>query len=232
MSGEVEKSTVRVYVMGKECQVPAGLTIMKAMEYAGYRFTRGCGCRGGFCGACSTLYRVKGDYKLHAALACQTTVEDGMYLAQLPFVPANKAEYRIGELSPDASTLLAYYPETARCVSCNACTKACPQEIQVMDAVQAALRGDLEAVSDVTFDCIKCGLCVVRCPAEIPQYHMFQLARRLYGKYLQKPAEHVKRRVREIDEGRFDEEIGELTRLDKEQLVRRYEEAQKNRIVG
>lgn len=217
--------------MGKEYQVPAGLTIMKAMEYAGYRFTRGCGCRGGFCGACATLYRIKGDYKLHAGLACQTTVEDGMYLAQLPFVPAVKARYKIEEVSPEASTLLAYYPETARCVSCNACTKACPQEIEVMDAVQEALRGDLKAVSDLTFDCIKCGLCVVRCPAEIPQYHMFQLARRLYGKYVQKPAEHVVRRVKEVDEGEFDEEIQTLTQLDKGQLVERYQVAQKERVM-
>ena len=31
------------------------LTIMRAMEYAGYQLVRGCGCRNGFCGACATI---------------------------------------------------------------------------------------------------------------------------------------------------------------------------------
>ena len=69
---------VRIYVMGKEYEVPYGLTIMKALEYVGYKFVRGVGCRGGFCGACATLYKVKGDYKLYPVLACQETVKDMM----------------------------------------------------------------------------------------------------------------------------------------------------------
>ena len=50
-----EMKMVRIYIMGKEYKVPAGLTIMKAMEYAGYRYIRGAGCRAGFCGACATV---------------------------------------------------------------------------------------------------------------------------------------------------------------------------------
>ena len=49
-----EENLIPVYVMGKRYMVPPSLTIMKAMEYAGYRLLRGCGCRGGFCGACAT----------------------------------------------------------------------------------------------------------------------------------------------------------------------------------
>ena len=40
---------VNVFVMGKKYEVPASLTIMKALEYAGYKLVRGCGCRNG-CG--------------------------------------------------------------------------------------------------------------------------------------------------------------------------------------
>ena len=87
-----DEDMVTIYVMGKRYEVPRNLTIMKAMEYVGYRFIRGCGCRGGFCGACGTVYRTKDDYKLKNALACQTMVEDGMYLTQIPFYPANKAK--------------------------------------------------------------------------------------------------------------------------------------------
>lgn len=35
---------VNVYLFGKHYQVPDNLTIMTAMEYAGYQLKRGCGC--------------------------------------------------------------------------------------------------------------------------------------------------------------------------------------------
>ena len=41
---------VNVFIMGKKYSVPSELTIMDAMEYAGYQLVRGCGCRNGFCG--------------------------------------------------------------------------------------------------------------------------------------------------------------------------------------
>ena len=48
---------VHIFLMGKQYEVPSNLTIMKAMEYAGYQLIRGCSYRKGFCGACATLYR-------------------------------------------------------------------------------------------------------------------------------------------------------------------------------
>ena len=78
-------SLITIFVMGEAYQVPKDLTIMKAMEYAGFKFIRGCGCRGGFCGACGTVFRTRDSYKLKVGLACQTVVEDGMYLTQIPF---------------------------------------------------------------------------------------------------------------------------------------------------
>ena len=45
------ENMVNVYFFGKKYTVPADLTIMTAMEYAGYTLKRGCGCRHGFCGA-------------------------------------------------------------------------------------------------------------------------------------------------------------------------------------
>ena len=70
---------VTIYLFGKKYDVPADLTIMRAMEYAGYQLIRGCGCRNGFCGACATIYRIKGDRELKVCLACQTKVENDMY---------------------------------------------------------------------------------------------------------------------------------------------------------
>jgi formate hydrogenlyase subunit 6/NADH:ubiquinone oxidoreductase subunit I len=197
---------------------------MKAMEYAGYRYIRGCGCRGGFCGGCGTVYRFKDDYKLQSGLACQTIAEEDMYLVQIPFFPANKAEYNLDELKPTGSTLLKLYPELARCVSCNTCTKVCPQDIEVMDYMQAALKGDITSVADISFDCIMCGLCAARCPAEIVQYNIAILCRRLYGKHIAPNAEHVRVRVAEISGGKFDKELSNLMKSNIQTLKKLYTE--------
>jgi heterodisulfide reductase subunit C len=223
MMMENDKKMVTIYVMGKKHRVPADLTIMKAMEYAGHQFRRGAGCRGGFCGSCATIYRKKGSYKLLGALACQKMVEDGMYIAQIPFSPAEKKPYELDELKADAATFLEYYPEIARCLACNTCTKACPQDLQVMDFVQAALRGDIATTAKLSFDCLSCGLCAVRCPAEIVPYNVGQLARRLYSRYVVGPTEHVLKRVQEVEEGKFDEEIKNLRALDKAGLKKLYD---------
>jgi len=222
---------VTIYIMGKAYKVPAALTIMQAMEYAGYRFMRSCGCRAGFCGACATVYRKEGDYKLHAVLACQTRVEDGMYLVQIPFAPAEKATYDINSERCDINTILKYYPELARCVSCNTCTKACPQELEVMDYIQATLRGDLATAANESFDCVQCGLCAIRCPAEIVHYHVSQLVRRLYGKYELREEQNLKKRIEEIESGKYEEEFKKVMSLSREELEKLYVEQQKAREI-
>jgi len=217
-----ETELIPVYIMGKRYEVPKGLTIMGAMEYAGYQLKRGCGCREGFCGACATVYRTADNYKIKTGLACQTVVEPNMYLAQIPFFPANKAVYDIDKLEPSISTFQELYPETFRCVSCNTCTKACPQDLEVMDYIQAIIRGDIAQAADLSFDCIMCGLCAARCPAEIVQYNVALLARRLYGKYLVKKSEHLEKRFKEILEHKYDKEIEELMHMDRESLKKKY----------
>jgi heterodisulfide reductase subunit C len=222
VTGKKAGGTHKIYVMGKQYEVPVGLTIMSAIEYAGYQFIRSCGCRAGFCGACSTVYRKEDEQKLHFTLACQTLVEDGMYLVQIPFVPASKAKYNIDELKPDENTILSIYPEIARCVSCNTCTKSCPQDINVMMYIQNALRGNIEKAAELSFDCIQCGLCAMRCPADIKHYHVGQLARRLRGKYLDKESENLRNRLEEIEQGKYDTEIDELMKMDKDKVVEIY----------
>jgi len=224
---EKKAGTVEVFIMGKSYKVPAGLTIMKALEYAGYRYIRGCGCRAGFCGACSTIYRKEDEQKLGFDLACQKVVEDKMYLVQLPFVPASKAEYDIEKIIPKDSTLIEFYPEIARCVSCNTCTKSCPQDIEVMKYIQRAIRGDIEKCAEISFDCIQCGLCAMRCPADIKHYHLSQLARRLRGKYLDTKSKNLSNRLKEIENRKYDSEIEKLIKMNKEEIMEMY----KNRKI-
>jgi ferredoxin len=218
-----EADLIPVYIMGKRYMVPPTLTIMKAMEYAGYILIRGVGCRGGFCGACATTYRIKGDPKLYFGLACQTVVEPNMYLAQIPFFPAQRATYRIAEMAPTPATLFSTYPELLRCLGCGACTKACPQDLDVRAYMAAGMKGDIAEMADVSFDCIMCGLCAARCPAEEAQYNIAILARRLYGRYLAPRSEHLKQRLEEIEEATFEAQLEELKQLSRDELVERYE---------
>ncbi|MGD2143124.1 MAG: 4Fe-4S dicluster domain-containing protein, partial [Anaerolineae bacterium] len=211
-----EPGLIPVYVMGKRYMVPPTLTIMKAMEYAGYTLVRGVGCRGGFCGACGTAYRVKGDPKLYFGLACQTVVQPDMYLAQIPFFPAQRATYDITEMDPTPAIFFSTYPELLRCLGCGACTKACPQDLDVRAYMAAGMKGDIAEMADLSFDCIMCGLCAARCPAEEAQYNVAILARRLCGRYLAPRSEHLEDRLEEIRSGGFDKELEQLKRLSRD----------------
>ena len=216
------KDLIPIFIMGKKYMVPSTLTIQKAMEYAGYQLIRGCGCRGGICGACATVFRMPDSYKIEIGLACQTVVQPNMYLTQIPFFPANKAVYDMDELKPTGQSIHKLYPEIFRCVACNTCTKSCPMDVQVMDYISAAIRGDIKLASELSFDCIQCGLCTARCPGELPQYHIGQLARRLNGKYLTPKAEHLATRVQQIEEGRYEEALQDLMKKDTKEIKQLY----------
>lgn len=215
---------IPVFIMGKRYMVPPTLTIQKAMEYAGYQLIRGCGCRGGICGACGTVFRYPGSHKIEVGLACQTVVQPNMYLAQVPFFPANRSVYDIEGMKPSFESLLKAYPEMLRCLQCNVCTKSCPMEITVMDYMAAAIRGDIETLAELSFDCVMCGLCTSRCPAEICQYNIAILGRRLYGRHISPRAEHVASMVKKIEDGKYEKMLGELMSKDEKSLKKLYVE--------
>ena len=192
---------VNVFLFGKRYQVPESLTIMKAMEYAGYQLVRGCGCRNGFCGACATIYRIKGQQELKTCLACQQQVEEGMYVATLPFFPLVKQVYDMEKIKPTQQIMMQLYPEIYSCIGCNACTKSCTQELNVMQYIAYAQRGEYEKAAEESFDCVMCGVCSSRCPAGISHPQVALLTRRLTGKYLAPETQHLINRVAEIDRG-------------------------------
>jgi len=208
--------------MGEHHQVPDSLTILQALEYAGYRLVRGVGCRGGFCGACATVFRSGGDYHLKFALACQTRVEPDMQLAMIPFFPAHRPNYRLADLKGTPEEVLNLFPEMLRCYGCNTCTKSCPQDIDVLGYVSAIIRGDIATAADISFDCIMCGLCVARCPAELVKHQAALLCRRIYGRSLAPRSEHLKKRIAEIKAGRFKQEIAQLKATGIKELQERY----------
>ncbi|MHB0869443.1 MAG: 4Fe-4S dicluster domain-containing protein [Chloroflexota bacterium] len=216
------ENRVSVFIMNKKYDVPETMTIMQALEYAGYRYIRGCGCRGGYCGACATFYRLAGDVKLRTALACQKVVEEGMYLVQLPFFPSNKKLYDLEELSAAPDQVLKVYPELYRCLGCNTCTKSCYIEIPTLEYVTALVKGDYEKAAELSFECVMCGLCAARCPAELTQFQAAMLGQRIYGKYVVPRDEHLAERVGDILAGSFEEGIRQLMRTDTAELKKMY----------
>ena len=213
---------VNIFLFGKKYEVPASATIMSGMEYAGYKLVRGCGCRCGFCGACAIIYRIKGDRELRVALACQTQVVDNMYIATLPFFPLIKQTYEINEVRPDEQIMMHLYPEIYNCIGCNACTKSCPQELKTMQYIAYAQRADYTRCAKESFDCIMCGICSSRCPAGISHPQVGVLARRLYGKYIAKMAEHLQKRVKEIENGDHEKSTTEMMNLSDQKIRELY----------
>lgn len=222
--GSVRTDLIPIFIMGKKYDVPSTLTIQKAFEYAGYQLIRGCGCRGGICGACATVYRLPGTAKINVGLACQTVVQPNMYLAMIPFFPANRAVYDIDELKPDAQTILKYYPELAKCMGCNTCTKSCPMEIPVMEYISAALRGDIEQAAEISMSCVMCGICAARCPAELGQYNIGIMCRRITGKHINPRAEHLREMIERINSGRYEDPLKKLVNSDLQTLRKLYVE--------
>jgi heterodisulfide reductase subunit C len=215
---------IDIYIMGRHCEVPEGLTILTALEYSGYTLVRGCGCRAGFCGACATIYNFKGDPQLRYDLACQKTVEQDMVIVQVPFFPAVKAPYDLEKITATGETVLELYPDIVKCFGCNTCTKTCPQELEVMWFVSDAIRGDIGAVADKSFDCLMCGLCAARCPQGLVPYNIAMLCRRLYGRNLSAVPAHLEARIEEIEAGKFDKEIAKLKKAERQELSRLYAE--------
>ncbi len=217
---------IPIFIMGKRYDVPSTLTIQKAFEFAGYQLIRGCGCRGGICGACATVYRLPSSPKIYVGLACQTVVQPNMYLAMVPFFPANRAVYDLEELAPDAKTLLKHYPELAKCMGCNTCTKSCPMDIPVMEYISAALRGAVEKAAELSMPCVMCGICTSRCPAELAQYNIGILCRRLTGRHIRRKANHVEQMIERVAQGRYEKALQDLMSADLETLRKLYVDRQ------
>lgn len=90
--------------------------------------------------------------------------------------------------------------------------------------VAAALRGDWKEAAELSFDCIMCGLCASRCPAELVPYNIGILARRYYCKSMRPKPAHLVSRVKEINEGRYDDALDKLVSMDESELRKAYEE--------
>ena len=218
----MQEEMVQVYLLGKRYTVPSELTIMDAMEYAGYKLVRGCGCRSGFCGGCAVVYRFEGSSELKVCLSCQTKIEAGMCVGKIESYPINKKTFDIEDIKPTENIMGQLYPEIFSCIGCNACTKGCPQGLNVMQYIAYAQRGDYEKCAHASFDCVGCNICASRCPAQISHSAVGLLARRLTGKYLAPQSEHLNNRVAEIEKGEYERILEQLMQKPLEEIKELY----------
>jgi ferredoxin len=222
---------IPVFFYGKRYDLPDSLTIMQAYEFAGHQYTRGCGCKGGACGACASIFIIPGNPQLQVGLACQTQVVPGMSVIQIPFFPYKKSIYELDDLTCEPDSISKLYPELHNCMGCNTCTKVCPQDIRVMECMSGAIRGDIESVAIKAISCVMCGMCAARCPAEIAPYNIMLLCKRLYGKYIQKPYRNLPSRLKEINSGQFKARLDELMDADIDQLRELYKKQWADRKI-
>lgn len=218
MSTETETQKITVEIMGKQYQVPDGMTVINTMWYTGHNITRGVGCLGGVCGACSTVYRTKDDFALKVGLGCQMRVTDGMSFFLTPFYPAAKPNYRLEEIEHPKEELFKYFPESLNCRNCNACNKVCPQEIDIKGAVKDAVKGDFAAAADKALSCVMCGLCVSRCIAEMAPNMIALYARRTYSVFYATKHERLDMQMDKIKQGHWNDEWDKIMSFDEDGL--------------
>jgi len=214
----IQPQMVTVEIEGKPFQVPVGITLMNAMWYAGKDVIRGAGCLGGFCGACATYYRTKDDPKVKTCLACSKAVEDGMSFSFMPAFPARKAIYDLSELKDPKQDLFELYPEAPLCRNCDACTQACPQNINVREGVWKAVFGDFKAVSEMFMDCVMCGMCAPVCIADIAPSLVAVYASRAQGTHYMEKPEGLSARIKKISDGDYQEEWDRILQLSDDEL--------------
>ena len=125
-------------------------------------------------------------------------------------------------IKPTEQVMMQLYPEIYSCIGCNACTKACTQELNVMQYIAYAQRGEFDKCAEESFDCVMCGVCSSRCPAGISHPQVAELARRINGKYLQPQTQHLIDRVNEINEGKCEELIQAIMNKPLEEIKELY----------
>jgi len=201
-AGYAGKPTVEVELAGTRHTVPAGVTVLMALWYAGQETVHGAGCLGGACGACTVSWRLPDSPATHTGLGCQAVVEDGMAVTLLPIDPPDKPRYRMAEIDDPAEALFTIYPETRRCTLCDACTQVCPQDIPVRQTVRQMMNKEFGPVAPAFDECIMCGLCALVCEVNIAPNLLGLYARKAVAKAVPAPPE-LARAMEAVREGRM-----------------------------
>ena len=143
-------------------------------------------------------------------------------MASIPFFPTDKRTYDINEVKPEQRIMMDLYRRSTAASAVTPARKACTQDLNVMQYIAYAQRGEFEKCAEESFDCIGCGCCSVRCPAEISHPMVGVLARRLTGKYIAPESKHLTERVEEIHHGEYDQLIEQIMEKPIEEMQELY----------
>ena len=142
-----------------------------------------------------------------------------MSISMVPPFPARKAIYNVNELKDPKQDLFELYPEAPLCRTCNACTEACPQAIDVREGVWRAVFGDFKAVSETFMSCVMCGLCAPVCIADIAPALVGLYASRAQGVHFAPRPHRLYQRIKDIEDGRYEQEWERILSMNEEQLT-------------
>ena len=126
-----------------------------------------------------------------------------MYVATLPFFPLVKQVYDMQTVPVSQQVMMQLYPEIYACIGCNACTKSCTQELNVMQYIGLRSAGDFVRLCRGIFRLRHVRRLLGPVPAGISHPQVAMLARRINGKYLAPKSRHLEQRVQEIENGSF-----------------------------
>ena len=79
------RAKITFTILGQAVAVPEGMTLLNAMQVAGYDYLKGCGCRMGDCGECAVYYRLPGSAVTLRDFSCEMRVSEGMEVMEVPF---------------------------------------------------------------------------------------------------------------------------------------------------
>jgi len=136
----------------------------------------GCGCRGGSCGACVTVFE-EGKLQLKEwGLACQTSLSrTSIYPAAL--CSGQQSHLHTEQVRATDSDIVRLYPELLA-ASMQHVYQGLSDGAGGMNYVRSqAMRGDLKRSLSSPWMCVMCGMCAARCPGELAPFNIALLIR-------------------------------------------------------
>lgn len=160
------ESLATIKYNGIHYKVRADIPIIDALQQAGKIFIRGISCKHKICGACSIVFKRKGELRLNGGLACQELSEDGMEIEPANYSGSTESKFN-PRVDDPINQLINSHPEINECINCNECNQICPTSVNIKGVLEDIKRWDiLESVSR-TSECVTCGLCSMICPVDI-----------------------------------------------------------------
>lgn len=201
---------IHINIDGREITTAPAKSIIEAFVESGASLTVGVGCMGqGVCGSCRVLIRRKGEKAVQTALACETSVEDGMQVSSLDyFMPRQEHVYepQAKDTWDGLQSLKQVFPEAEHCRHCGGCDRACPKGIEVQKGVNAAVAGQLYQSAAIFDECVMCNLCQLGCPEHISPNHLGLFVRRSIASSTLRPGD-LMHRLHQLETGQCSVDI-------------------------